>query len=61
MLGKQRAWMVKSMNALKPQGPGKVFVAAEKWENSDETQDIALQLGYGVLYENGTDLSVHVE
>ena len=48
-----------SMNALKkPQGVGKVFVAGEYWEDGDETQTAALQLGYGVLYENGNDLSV---
>ena len=40
------------MNALKkPQGVGKVFVAGEYWEDGDETQTVALQLGYGVLYE----------
>lgn len=61
MLGKQLARMAKSMNTLKPQGPGKAFVAAEKWENSDETQTVALRLGYGVLYKNGADLSVRVE
>jgi hypothetical protein len=55
--------MVNSMNALKkPQGVGKVFVAGEYWEDGDETQTAALQVfGYGVLYENGKDLSVHVD
>jgi hypothetical protein len=54
--------MEKSMNALKkPQGVGKVFVAGEYWENSDETQTAALhRFGYGVLRENGKDLSVLV-
>jgi len=51
--------MVNSMNALKkPEGLGKVFLAGECWEGGDETQRDALALGYGVLYENGNDLSV---
>jgi hypothetical protein len=49
------------MNVLKkPARLGKVFVAGEYWENGDETQADALRLGYGVLYENGSDLSVVV-
>ena len=53
--------MVKSMNALKkPQEVGKVFLAGEYWEDGDETQTTALKLDYGVLYEHGNDLSVHV-
>jgi hypothetical protein len=63
MLVKQSMRMEKSMNALKkPQGVGKVFIAAEKWEYGNETQTAALRnFGYGVLYENGNDLSVRVE
>jgi hypothetical protein len=49
------------MNALrKPLEVGKLFVAAGYWEGGEVTQRIALFLGYGALYENGEDLSVHV-
>ena len=50
------------MDALrKPRDAGKLFVAAELWaQNAETTQEYALFLGYGVLYENGDDLSVHV-
>lgn len=51
--------MAKCMNILnKPAGLGKVFVAGEYWEDGDDTRTAALRLGYGVLYENGSDLSV---
>ena len=59
MLAKQKRQMVNSMNALKkPEGLGKVFLPGEYWEGGDETQRDALVLGYGVLYENGNDISV---
>jgi len=52
-------WMAKSMNVLnKPTGLGKVFVAGRYWEDGDETQTATLRLGYGVLYENGSDLLI---
>jgi hypothetical protein len=38
----------------------KLFVAAECWDDGEVTQGIALFLGYGAMYENGEDLSVHV-
>jgi len=61
VLVKQGEWIAKSMDALrKPLEVGKLFVAAEYWEDSEVTQRIALFLGYGALYENGEDLSVHV-
>jgi hypothetical protein len=61
MLVTQEERIVESMNILrKPQKAWKLFVAAEYWEGDKVTQRIALLLGYGVLYENGEDLSVHV-
>jgi hypothetical protein len=49
------------MNALRrPPEVGKLFVAAEYWEYGEVTQRVALFLGYGALYKNGEDLSVHV-
>jgi hypothetical protein len=49
------------MDALgKPQDVAKLFVAAECWDDGEVTQGIALFLGYGAMYENGEDLSVHV-
>jgi len=61
VLVKQRARISKSMDALgKSQNVAKLFVAAECWDDGEVTQGIALFLGYGAMYENGEDLSVHV-
>jgi hypothetical protein len=49
----------KSMEALgKSKGFGKLFVAGEYWSGGSAMKKLALELGYGVLYENGSDLSV---
>jgi hypothetical protein len=37
---------------------GKVFLAGEYWSGGMELQNLALELGYGILYENGNDLTV---
>jgi hypothetical protein len=37
---------------------GKVFLAGEYWSGGAAMQSNALQLGYGILYENGNDLTV---
>jgi len=51
----------KTLDALKkPHAVSKVFLAGEYWVGGDETQTAALKAGYGVLYEIGNDLAVHV-
>ena len=37
---------------------GKVFLAGEYWSEGAAMQTLALQLGYGILYEKGNDLIV---
>lgn len=49
------------MNALgKPSSCGTVFVAGEFWcpTKGDDPKMEALEQGFGILYENGADLSV---
>jgi len=49
--------MTKSMATLgKSESNGKIFLAGKFWE--DDSMESALDGGYGVLYENGEDLSV---
>lgn len=51
--------MKKSMDVLnKSDGLEKVFVAGEYWSGGATMQNTALRLGYGILYENGSDLTV---
>jgi len=55
----QKARVRKSMEALgKSKGFGKLFVAGEYWSGGSAMKKLALELGYRVLYENGSDLSV---
>ena len=49
------------MNALgKPVSSGRVFVAGEFWKTTDgdDPQMEAHEQGFGILFENGIDLSV---
>jgi len=48
--------MSKSMAALGNSGQPKLFIAAKFWGEADK--EIALMAGYGILFENGDDLSV---
>lgn len=49
------------MEALgKPVSSGRVFIAGEFWNATkhDDPKEEAQEQGYGILYENGEDLSV---
>ena len=49
------------MNALgKPVSSGRVFIAGEFWRTTDDVDPKmeAREQGFGILYENGADLSV---
>ncbi len=49
------------MNVLgKPVSSGRVFIAGKIWRptDGDDPKMEAQQQGFGILYENGTDLSV---
>jgi hypothetical protein len=49
----------KSLNILgKSNCSGKVFLAGEYWRDGMAMQNLARKLGYGILYENGNDLTV---
>ena len=48
--------MSKSMAALGNSGHPKLFVASKFWEERKKKE--ALLAGYGILFENGDDLSV---
>jgi hypothetical protein len=56
----QKRRMKKSLKALKkPEAMGKIFVGGEYWEDGDELMAAAREeFGYGVLHENGKDLTV---
>jgi hypothetical protein len=62
MLSMQMKRMKKSLDALeKPETMGKIFVGGEYWEDGDKLMTVARkELGYGVLHENGKDLTVLV-
>jgi hypothetical protein len=48
----------KSMEALgKKTNVGKCFLAGEHWSGGSETKKLALELGCGILYENGSVMS----
>jgi hypothetical protein len=36
----------------------KLFIGGHFWDNFDDDIRMAKQLGYGVLFENGADISV---
>ena len=36
----------------------KLFLAGGLWEDGFDTMDVAQRMGYGVMYESGSDISV---
>ena len=44
------------MAALGKSGRGKMFLAGKFW--AEDTKEDALEAGYGILFENGEDLSI---
>ena len=36
----------------------RLFIAGKHWRNGESTKELARKMGYGILYENGTDLTV---
>ena len=58
----QKSRMKKSLKVLgKPEAMGKIFVGGEYWEDGEELMVTAREeYGYGVLHENGKDLTVLV-
>jgi hypothetical protein len=60
MLYMQMKRMKKSLEVLK-KPEGKIFVGGEHWDGGDELMTAAREVfDYGVLHENGKDLTVLV-
>jgi hypothetical protein len=51
--------MKKSSEALgKDIATARLFVSGKHWRNGEITKELARALGYGILFENGKDLTV---